>query len=616
MNREGGTRLRRVALGATSFVLVASGFAGALGAGLSVVRRAEVELLRAETSMAVAVASAPGGRETVDAWLGDRVRITAEVDDLLDQAVVSRQRGDGGAERGLVGRAALYEEDGWTRAGTLELRPASETGEGLPAVLVLVALVALAAVLGVCHAWVRRAAGGSGAFGAVPSWVPPLALALVLAPGVWLGGRWAEGRLAALTDVRLDRAVESLRLAGDDAPLEQPGWLAQRTGLPFLLREVGTPPGDAPSFSPLLPATRDALAALPSPPPARVRIGRVPYAVRDAGRARLAALPFEHTLDPRAAMVALALAGLGLAGLPVLLAPLVGHRRRFRRNLVAWGFLAPAGLHLAVFTFGPLAFAAWLSLHEWTLVDAARPFVALDNYRDLLSDGEFWTSIRNTAVFTLHVPASMAVALTLALLLRGQARTLRLVRMLVFLPGITSLVAIAIVWQWMLNDQYGLANWLLSFAGLGPVRWLSSPSVALVSIMIVSIWVVVGYQMVLFQAGLATIARELYDAARIDGAGRWRRFVHVTVPGLRHTLFFVLVTSVIGSFQVFAIVYVMTEGGPLGATDVAVFHIYREAWEFLRFGSAAAMSWILFAVIFAVTWLHFRVLERRTEAAP
>jgi multiple sugar transport system permease protein len=126
---------------------------------------------------------------------------------------------------------------------------------------------------------------------------------------------------------------------------------------------------------------------------------------------------------------------------------------------------------------------------------------------------------------------------------------------------------------------------------------------------------ILGYQMVLFQAGLAAIPQELYDAALIDGAGAWRRFIHVTLPGLRHTLFFVLITSVIGSFQVFGAVYVMTEGGPLDATDVAVFHIYEEAWGFFRFGDAAAMSWVLFAIIFIVTWLQFRTLERRTEEA-
>jgi ABC-type sugar transport system permease subunit len=312
-------------------------------------------------------------------------------------------------------------------------------------------------------------------------------------------------------------------------------------------------------------------------------------------------------------MAALGLCGILLAILPLSLSGLALHPRALRRNLVAWSFLAPSMLHLLVFTLGPLVFAAWLSLHRWSLIDVARPFIGLANYVRLLGDGLFWNAMRNTAVFTLHVPVSMAVALGLALVVHRRVRGVIFLRASLFLPTITSLVAIAMVWQWMLHDEYGLINWALSVFGLSPVPWLSSPQTALLSIMIMATWMVVGYQMVLFQAGLSTIPRELYDAARIDGAGAFSRFVHVTLPGLRHTLFFVLITSVIGSFQVFGAVYVMTEGGPLRSTDVVVFHIYREAWEFLRFGDAAAMSWILFAIIFAVTWLQFRLLEQRVE---
>ncbi len=241
----------------------------------------------------------------------------------------------------------------------------------------------------------------------------------------------------------------------------------------------------------------------------------------------------------------------------------------------------------------------------------------MGNYVALLGDASFWRALGNTAVLTLHVPVAMALALGFALLVHRRTRGLVLVRAALFLPSITSLVAIAIVWQWILNADYGILNWLLGLVGIAPVRWLTSPRTALLSIMILSVWLVVGYQMVLFQAGLAAIPEELYEAARIDGAGVWRRFWHITLPGLRHTLFFVLVTSVIGSFQIFGAVYVMTEGGPLGATDVAVYHIYKEAWEFLRFGNAAAQSWVLFAVIFVVTWMHFRLLERgRVQQVP
>ena len=282
-----------------------------------------------------------------------------------------------------------------------------------------------------------------------------------------------------------------------------------------------------------------------------------------------------------------------------------------RRTLAAWGLLAPAAALILTFTLGPLLFSLWISLHEWRLIDPAPLFLGLDNYAALLSNREWWSAIGNTALFTLHVPAAMAVALALALLTQGSRRGLRWARLALFLPGITSVAAIAVVWKWLLSDQYGLLNQVLVRAGLESVPWLTSPDTALISLMMIGIWMVVGYQMVVFQAGLAAIPRDWYDAARVDGAGPWQRFRHVTLPGLRHTLFFVLVTSVIGSFQVFGLVYVMTEGGPLGATDVAVYHIYREAWEFLRFGNAAAMSWLLFAVVFAATWLHFRFLDTR-----
>jgi multiple sugar transport system permease protein len=340
----------------------------------------------------------------------------------------------------------------------------------------------------------------------------------------------------------------------------------------------------------------------------------VAYAIADVGGARLILLPFEHVHRPTSVMIAAVVVGL-LIGVPLIaLASTVGDARRTRRELAAWSFLAPGLLHLAAFTIGPLAFAAWLSLHRWSLVDPARPFVGLGNYTALASNAGFWNALLNTALFTLHVPFSMALALGLALLVRRPGRASVLARAAFFLPSITSLVAVAMVWQWILNDEYGLANAAFEAVGLPRLRWLSSPSLALVSIMIVATWTTVGFQTVLFQAGLTAIPSDLYDAARIDGASRWRQFVHVTLPGLRPTLVFVLITSVISSFQVFGTVYVMTEGGPLHATDVAVFHIYEEAWELQRVGSAAAMSWTLFAVIFAVTWLHFRTLEQRAEA--
>ena len=416
---------------------------------------------------------------------------------------------------------------------------------------------------------------------------PALLATLLLAATTITATAWAH---RTLQDLSTERAAQGARAA--EVALAH-----------------GADPGQARRTAGLPPAT-----AAPSVPPAPTPTDtRTPSATTTPTDTTLRhTLPgYEATHSPTIPLTATAATSALITALLLFLLPLSARPRALRRTLTAWTFLTPAATLLLVFTFGPLLFSLWISLHQWHLVDRIHPFTGLDNYVTLILDGQWWSAIRNTAVFTLHVPFAMAVALGLALLTRGSRRAVRWARLALFLPGITSVVAIAVVWKWLLDDGYGLVNRALEGVGLGSVPWLTSPDSALVTLMAISVWMVVGYQMVVFQAGLAAIPRDWYDAARVDGAGPLQRFRHVTLPGLRHTLFFVLVTSVIGSFQVFGLVYVMTEGGPLGATDVAVYHIYREAWEFLRFGNAAAMSWVLFAVVFAATWLHFRFLETR-----
>ena len=485
-------------------------------------------------------------------------------------------------------------------------------------------LLALLGVLGMA-AWTaaRRRAPPPRRYPAVPALLCAALFALVAAAAQ----QWARGELEAISSARIDRGLRAVEIAG--AAGADPEAAARVAGLPWasgaalgepdriwtMPREVG----EAIAADPLLrSAARYTVAAggatyhggsvaLPRGPPVR--------AAAIAETVHLVFLGYEETMSPGVALVAAALGSAVLVSLVLFLLPLAARPRVLSKTLAAWGFLTPAAALLLVFTFGPLLFSLWISLHDWRLVDPAHPFLGLDNYRALLGDGAWWSAILNTGVFTLHVPLAMAVALSLALLTRESRRAVRWARFALFLPSVTSVVAIAVVWKWLLNDGYGLANRALGAIRFGPVAWLSSPDMALVSLMLIGVWMVVGYQMVVFQAGLAAIPRVWYDAARVDGAGAWQRFRHITLPGLRHTLFFVLVTSIIGSFQVFGLVYVMTEGGPLGATDVAVYHIYREAWEFLRFGNAAAMSWVLFAVVFAATWLHFRFLERRSAHA-
>ena len=286
---------------------------------------------------------------------------------------------------------------------------------------------------------------------------------------------------------------------------------------------------------------------------------------------------------------------------------------RRRDTLVAWSFLGIPMLHLAVFSFAPVLFTVLLSVHQWDLVSSARPFVGLANYRELAGDPLFWKTLGNTALYVLYVPVTIACALGLALLLNRRRTGERLLRAIVFLPYVTSTVAIALVWQWLMNADFGLVNFGLRLLGLPPVDWLGNPSTALVAIIAVTVWTQVGYQMIVLLAGLQGVPQQYLDAALVDGATPLRRFWHVTLPLLRPVLLVVLVTGVISGFQVFTLVYLMTEGGPLHATDVIVYRIYQTAWEFLRFGSASAMAVVLFAILLAVTVVQFKLLGKRIE---
>jgi multiple sugar transport system permease protein len=282
--------------------------------------------------------------------------------------------------------------------------------------------------------------------------------------------------------------------------------------------------------------------------------------------------------------------------------------RRRRESALAFAFLAPSILHLVVFTATPILFAAYLSTHRWDIVVPDQPFVGLENFREMFRDPAFWNALGNTFLFSLNVPLGMAVALGVALILHNRLRGLGFLRALYFLPSVSSFVAIALVWMWIYHPSFGAANVLLGMVGLPPLDWLNSSQTAMLSLVLFSVWLGIGTQMVIFLAGLQGIPGELYDAARIDGAGAFQRFRKVTLPLLKPTTFFILVTSLISSFQVFTTVYVMTAGGPVGSTDVIVYHIYKAAWEQLRMGYASAVSWVLFLLIMAATWIQFKTV--------
>ena len=329
--------------------------------------------------------------------------------------------------------------------------------------------------------------------------------------------------------------------------------------------------------------------------------------------------PGQGLSAPSLGIVTLLHACIGLGGVAGVLAAgwLTAVRRRaeVRETLAAWSFLAPSLAHLVLFSVGPLLFALYISFFQWDLLRAEKPFVGLANYRELASDPLFWNALRNTAIYSLYVPLTMVLALGAAVVVNQNLRGVRFVRAVAFLPYIASYVAIAIAWQWIFDYDYGLLNWLLRRGGLAGVDWLGDPRTALPAVMLVSAWVQLGYQMVVYLAGLQGIPETLHDAARLDGAGPWQRFRHVTLPLLRPVHVYVFVTGVIWSFHAFTLVYVMTEGGPVHSTDVLVYQIYQNAWEFRRMGYASAMSWVLFVLLLALTLAQWRLIERRVDHA-
>ncbi|MBE2183528.1 MAG: sugar ABC transporter permease [Anaerolineae bacterium] len=273
---------------------------------------------------------------------------------------------------------------------------------------------------------------------------------------------------------------------------------------------------------------------------------------------------------------------------------------------VGYLFILPAFTHLLIFLLIPLIFSLYLSFTNWRGPNPQNAlFIGLENYQFLLGDRRFWDAMRNTAYYTLlYVPGSMIVSLLIALVMNQKLKGIYLFRTLFFMPVISSWVAVSIIWITLLDPQVGILNYVLQELGLPSVNWLGDPSTAMIAIVIIAIWKSVGFQMVIWLAGLQGIPVELHEAAQIDGANRRQSFFRITLPLLAPTTFFLAITGVIGSFQVFSPIYVITGGGPRGSTDVVVYHIYTRAFEAYDMGYAASQAWVLFAVIFAATLIQ------------
>jgi multiple sugar transport system permease protein len=296
--------------------------------------------------------------------------------------------------------------------------------------------------------------------------------------------------------------------------------------------------------------------------------------------------------------------------------PLPARRRMTRAQisemLMAWLFILPSFIGLAAFTMVPAFRGLWISLTNWDLLREPR-FVGLANYEKLIADELFWSSLARTAYYVvLNIPIETALAIVLAVLMDRLTQSVAL-RGVLLLPWLIPNVVVALLWLWMLDPQLGLLNQILGWFGVPRQPYLGSPDQAMASIAGINIWRHVGYKAILLYAGLQTIPRDVYEAAAIDGASEQRTFFSITLPLMRPVLVFVLVTSIIGSFQIFDTIAITTGGGPVNATRVIYWYIYEYAFTRFQMGYATAISVALFLILITVTIVQLRFFRADTS---
>lgn len=283
----------------------------------------------------------------------------------------------------------------------------------------------------------------------------------------------------------------------------------------------------------------------------------------------------------------------------------------WRRNFEGWMFIGPVIFGIFAFQLIPILVSIYASLTRWDGMNPPR-FTGLDNYERLLTADEFFRqTLWNTIYFTLgHIPLTIVFALVLAMLCNLNLPGISLFRTAYFIPAVSNVVAISVVWFWIYQPQSGVLNTMLARIGIEGPAWLSSTTWAMPAVILVSVWQGIGYPMVILLAGLQGIPHDLYEAAKIDGASYWNQFWKITIPLLTPTLFFLMITQFITSFQVFGIIYVMTQGGPANATSVYIYYLYQTAFSFGQMGYASAMAWVLFTIIALVTFVQWKLQKR------
>lgn len=279
----------------------------------------------------------------------------------------------------------------------------------------------------------------------------------------------------------------------------------------------------------------------------------------------------------------------------------------------AWAMLAPNVIGFFMFMLGPMVATFLLSFTKYDMLSPPK-FIGLQNYVDMIHDPIVWQVTINTIIYTaITVPIGMCISLILAVILDQRVAYRRFYRAVFFLPSVTSMVVVAIVWQWIYNPEYGLLNYFLSVFGIQGSKWLISSKTALFSLAIVGIWKRIGYDMLIFLSGLQGISSSYYEAATLDGASTFQKFRYVTLPLLSPTTLFVFVMAMISSFQVFDQVMLMTEGGPGRSSSVLVHYLYQNAFRYFKLGYACSIAYLLFGLVLVVTIFNMRNRQKMKE---
>lgn len=279
-----------------------------------------------------------------------------------------------------------------------------------------------------------------------------------------------------------------------------------------------------------------------------------------------------------------------------------------------WGyaFLAPNLIATVVFLFIPIVYSLYLSFHQWDMINKPE-FIGLQNFINRMpQDEQFWISLINTAVYSLiSIPLGVFIALLIAWFLSGNLKGTGFFRTIIFIPVTLSMVAVSMVWRWLLNGDYGIINYFLHSMGLETINFLGDEKYAMISIVLIGIWKSLGFNMVILISAFKEVPVSLYEAAEIDGASNLKKFQKISMPLIHPSLFFVTIMSIINSFQVFDIIYTTTQGGPGTATQVIYYLIWQNAFKFFDMGYASALSWVVFLVVFILTMLQMHFSNKR-----